>query len=273
MKILAQLLFAFIFLLGCGGNNDTPSYSVSANYEEAEMLEVKADANESYSKSDILPKEIQRKLIKRGDVSFETNDLVKTRKHIEETLQKYKGYISEDNQHKSLDNITTNLTVRIPSESFDAFLNDLSTEVDKFDHKNISVNDVTEQFLDIEARLGVKKALEARYNELLQKATSVKEILEIEKELAGVRSDIESMEGRLQYLQNQVSYSTLSIRYYKVEVTKSSSKSFWRHLANAFFNGIDNIKWFFIGLVTIWPFILLLVGGIYVVRKRIKRKK
>ncbi|WP_299103902.1 DUF4349 domain-containing protein [uncultured Tenacibaculum sp.] len=273
MKILTYLLFSFVFLLGCGGGNSNTTSPESVDYGNAEILEVEASATKEFSKPSNPSEAIQRKLIKRGDISFETNDLSKTRNHIEQTLQKFNGYVSEDNQYKSLNNITNNLTVRIPSQNFDAFLNELSTEVDKFDHKNVSVNDVTEQFLDIEARLGVKKALEQRYNQLLQKAKSVKEILEIEKELASVRSDIESMEGRLQYLQNQVSYSTLSIRYYKVELTKSSSKGFWRRLGNAFFNGIDNIKWFFIGLVNIWPFILLLVGGIYLLRKRIKRKK
>ncbi|CAL2101739.1 conserved protein of unknown function [Tenacibaculum sp. 190130A14a] len=278
MKILSQLLFSFVFLLGCGGNNDAPSYGygTSPQNEVAESIEINGNnvnTTQDHSKESSNGTIIQRKLIKKGNVSFETNDLTKTRKHIEESLLKFKGYISEDNQYKSLDNITSNLTIRIPSQHFDTFLNELSSAVEKFDHKNISVNDVTEQFLDIEARLAVKKSLEIRYNELLKKAKTVKEILEIERELANVRSEIESMEGRLQYLQNQVSYSTLSIQFYKVELTKSSSTGFWRRLGNAFFNGIDNIKWFFIGLINIWPFILLLVGGIYLLRKRIKRKK
>lgn len=271
MEATLKLLLIFLFFMSCSSDSkhlESVSSPIHKAIEESSVMEKSSSPDE-----EVNPKEIERKLIKTGSVSFETDDLSATRKYIEQAVEKYNGYISTDNQYKSHNNITSNLTVRIPSKKFDAFLSDISSKVDKFDSKDISVKDITEQFLDIQVRLKVKKALEERYKDLLKKTNSVKEILEVEKELTIVRADIESMEGRLKYLQNQVSFSTLNIRFYKVEISQPSSKSFWRRLANAFTNGIDNIKWFFIGLVNIWPFIIISTLAFILIKKRIKNRK
>ena len=272
MRIISFFFGEVLLLTSCNNKGENPnsygSLKASENFDIAEEV-VESSENVTDNKEVI----IERKLIKTCDISFETDNLLETRNHIEQAVKKYNGYISADNEYKSSQNITSNLTVRIPSENFDPFLNEISSKVERFDNKNISVNDVTEQFLDVQARLKVKKELEQRYSEILKKASSVKEILEVERELTNVRSEIESMEGRLKYLQNQVSFSTLTIRFYKEEVSKAYSKTFGRRIADAFTNGIDNIKWFFIGLVNIWPFILLIVLLIIFIKKRIKRKE
>lgn len=270
MKIIS--LFTFLFFLACGGNSSSKGvgsndYSMS---KEAVLETPNASVN-SQSPAKVISGSIQRKLIKRGDISFETDDLSKTKKNISEAVKKYGGYIANENEYKSSHRISNSITVRIPSIHFDGFLADISADVTKFDSKNISVNDVTEEFLDVQARLKVKKALEERYSELLKKAKSVKEILEVERELTNVRSSIESMQGRLKYLQNQVSFSTLKVNFYKVEIVRSSEDNFWRRLAQAFNNGISNIKWFFIGLINIWPFIILIILIYFIIKKRIKK--
>ena len=272
MKKILNLFVVVILLTACNdGGKNLESYG---NNKALGNVVIDKDIEESVElKGNNEAPVVERKLIKTGDVSFETSDLSATRNHIEQVLKKYNGYISTDNEYKSSQSITTSLTVRIPSKNFDAFLNEISSKVTRFDNKNISVNDVTEQFLDVEARLKVKKELEQRYSEILKKASSVKEIIEVERELNNVRLEIESMEGRLKYLQNQVSYSTLTIRFYKTEISKAYSKNFGKRIIEAFSSGIDNIKWFFIGLVNIWPFILLITLLVIFIKKRIKRKK
>ena len=271
MRTILVFFGAFLLLISCNKGENTNSYGEHKTLGNFDIIEEVVESSEVTAEN----KEItfERKLIKTGDISFETDNLLETRNYIEQAVKKYNGYISADNEYKSSQNITSNLTVRIPSESFDSFLNEISLKVERFDNKNISVNDITEQFLDVQARLKVKKDLEQRYSEILKKANSVNEILEVERELTNVRSEIESMEGRLKYLENQVSFSTLTIRFYKKEVSRTYSKSFGRRIADAFSDGVDNIKWFFIGLVNIWPFILLLVLLIIFIKKRIKRKE
>ena len=149
-------------------------------------------------------------LIRNGRLEFETDDLAKTAENIQNAIRTHGGYLGSEQSYNYDTRQSTTLNVRIPSASFDTFIADISKGVEKFDTKDISARDVTEEFLDVEARLKNKKELEARYQEILKQAKNVKEILEIERELNTLRSDIESMEGRLKYLQNQVSLSLCS---------------------------------------------------------------
>jgi len=165
---------------------------------------------------------------------------------------------------------STTVNVRIPSHSFDGFIEDISSGVEQFDVKDISARDVTEEFLDVEARMKNKKELEARYQEILKKAQNVKEILEIEREINSLRSDIESMEGRLNYLKNQVSLSSIQITYYK-ETPKVTA--FGKEFSNGFRSGWRNLVWFLVGLVNIWPFLLIIGLFIFGFSRYLRKKR
>jgi len=214
---------------------------------------------------------IERKLIKTGSVTFETKELEVTRKIILELVNKYKGYVARDNQYKSSDRISTTIEVRVPANNFDLVLEGIAKGVEKFDNKNIHISDVTEQFLDVEARLKTKKALETKYLEILKKAKTVREILDVERELGKLRGDIEATEGRLKYLQSQVSFSTLNITFYKK--IAGSEIGFGSKIGDAFKQGFENVKAFFVSVLTIWPFMIILFLLIFYVRKRMKRSK
>ena len=67
------------------------------------------------------------------------------------------GYIASDNEYKSSDRISSTISLRVPAEKFDTILSEIAKGVEKFDSKNIRISDVTEQFLDVEARLKTKK--------------------------------------------------------------------------------------------------------------------
>src|SRR5690606_33932580 len=158
---------------------------------------------------------VERKLIKEGRVEFETNNLNTTRKSVFEAVNKYKGYVSSDQEFKSPGRKSNTVVIRIPADNFDNLLKDATQGVEKFECKEINVKDVTEEFLDIHARLKTKKERENRFLDILIQAKSVTEILEIEKQIGELRSEIESIEGRLKYLQDRVSLSTLTLTFYE----------------------------------------------------------
>ena len=216
----------------------------------------------------------EQKIIKEGNLRYETKDLKATYNQIIVVSKKYNAFIQSDEEGKDYNELYRNLIVRLPSKNFDAFLSEISTGVDYFDRKEISSKDVTAEYIDTEARLKAKKTLEARYLELLKKATKVAEILEIEKELSVIREEIESKEGQLKYLQNKVSLSTLTINFYKtVANSQDATVSFGSKMWNAIQSGWNGISAFFIGLLHIWPFIVILVAVILYIRKRIASKK
>jgi len=214
---------------------------------------------------------VERKLIKTGSVTFETLKLAATRKTVIDLVAQHNGYVARDNQYKSDDRISTTISVRLPARSFDVVLEGIAKGVEKFDAKNIHISDVTAQFLDVEARLKTKKALEAKYLEILKKAKTVREILDVERELGKLRGDIEATEGRLKYLQNQVVFPTLNITFYKK--IAGNEIGFGSKLGEAFKQGFENVKALVVYILTIWPFMIILLLLIFYVRKRMKTSK
>ena len=252
-KIFGLLILLLIF--SCAKNED-------ASFE---MAQKKSMTTQTENQEGI---NVERKLIKEGRVEFETGDITASRKLIFESIEKHKGYTSSDQEYKSIGRVSNTIVIRVPAKNFDLLLNDATKGVTKFDSKNIEVKDVTEEFLDIHARLRTKKVLENRYLELLKKAKSVTEILEVEKQIGQLRSEIESIEGRLNYLKNKVSLSTLTMTFYQ---SIPNETKFGNKFKNGFKSGWNNFIWFFVFLTNIWPFILIGIGlifGIKIWRKR-----
>jgi hypothetical protein len=215
-----------------------------------------------------------RKIIREGEITFQTSDVDETKSLIIKTTQELNGYITKENANEYADRIEQKLIIRVPADKFDLLLSKISESAKKIDSKNIDALDVTEEYIDVEARLKTKKDLEIRYRELLKQAKSVEEIMSIEKESGQLRADIESVEGRLRYLKDRVSFSSLTATYYQ---KVNSAFGFSSKFGQAIKYGWKNLLWFFIGLTTIWPFIILIGGGIFaafrISRKRRNRNK
>lgn len=216
---------------------------------------------------------IAQKIIKTGNIRFETDDLNKTYNQIIAAVQKHNAIIQNDMEGKEYGSIYRKIRIRVPSKNFDIFLNAISKGVTYFDNKEISSEDVTERYIDTEARLKAKKVLEIRYLELLKKANKVSEMLEIEAQLSAIREEIEAKEGQLRYMQSQISMSTITIDFYKtVAEQEGATSSFGSKTGNAIVSGFNAISNFFIELVSIWPFLIILALIAHFIRKRIKKK-
>jgi hypothetical protein len=107
---------------------------------------------------------------------------------------------------------SANLTLRVPAKTFMTALTGLET-LGTVTYRTIEGEDVTEQYIDVEARLKNKVVLRDRLKQLLDKATDVKDILAIETELNRVQSDIDSMSGRIKLLQGQVNFATVTLSF------------------------------------------------------------
>lgn len=245
---------------------DTTAVAASEYFEKDKVSDMKLSLPPK-------PQPIESKIIKSGNLRYQTDDLDKTYIQIRAVVKKYKASIKNDSQYNDNDGLSRNLNIRIPNENFDAFINEISKGVSYFDRKEISSEDVTEEYIDVESRIKTKKVLEERYYELLKKANKVSEMLEIEKQLSEIREEIEAKEGRLNYLQNKVSMSTLDISFYKpVARGQKATVSYGGRIGNAILSGFNGISNFFITLLGIWPVIVTLVVLFVLIRKRFKRK-
>jgi hypothetical protein len=219
--------------------------------------------------------DISKKIIKEGDISFETTNVKATRQQIISSLKKLNGYIESDQENDDGDygRKEYTLEIKIPANNFDTFLGSVSATATKIDNKNISIRDVTTQFIDTKTRLDNKKILEGRYLELLKRASKISEMLEIENKLAQIRADIESSQGQMNYLNKQVAYSSLTIKFYteraaQVETSVSFGYKVWRALGN----GLESLQAFFFTILSLWPFWLLLSAIIVLIKRWRKRR-
>jgi len=113
------------------------------------------------------------------------------------------GYLSQKTDHE--------VTIRVPRAHFDEALKKVEASGDVV-HREISAQDVTDEFVDLESRLRNARAMRDRLQQLLSKA-AVKEALEIEKELGRITGDIEVMEGKLKLLRDRIGYSTITVSF------------------------------------------------------------
>jgi hypothetical protein len=220
------------------------------------------------------PDAIQQKIIKDARLRFETDDLDATFSRISTSVKKYGALVQKDESGKEYNKLYRNVLVRVPSKHFDAFIAEVGNGVSYFETKEITARDVTEEYVDLSARLKTKKALEQRYLELLSKAAKVSDMLEIEEKLSGVREEIEAQQCRLKYLDSQVSMSTVDIGFYKFTTADGGATvSYGSKMWNAVKSGFFGISTFFLGLLYIWPVLLILGVLIFWIRRKLKNRK
>ena len=275
MKLFSLLFFGFALACSNGGSSD----GMYAEKKSAEVgMEMVYDDLEEIPINQQLtppppPEKMEQKIIKTGRLGFETQTPDETHHNIIALTKQYKGFIQSDNSGKSYNRIFRNMVVRVPTENFQAFIDGVSEGVNYFDEKNISRQDVSEEFVDLTARLKAKRELENRYLELLKQAKNVKEMLEIERELSTIREEIEAKQGRLKYLQDKVSLSTVYVDFYKTTTETGVTVSYWQKMKNSLKGGWDGISVFFLGILYLWPLFLLVLIAIWVIRRIIRRQK
>jgi hypothetical protein len=106
------------------------------------------------------------------------------------------------------------LSIRLPAGEYGSLL-DLAASMGEVNRRREWANDVTEEYLDLEARIKTKEIHLAQLQRLYAQSGSIREMIDLEQEIARVTADLESMKGRIQYLSNQVQFSTITITLYE----------------------------------------------------------
>ena len=164
---------------------------------------VAAETPAAYSRS-----ENGRVMIRSGSLDLRVKDLDVTKTSIEKIVVDVDGRIDE---WSSRDGDWLDMKVRVPEARLDATMDRIS-EIGKVTGRSSRSRDVTEELIDLEARLKNLQALRDRLRSYLDKTTKLEEILGVERELARVQSEIESLEAKLKVLKDQVAMSELDVR-------------------------------------------------------------
>lgn len=270
MKLFLKSLLIILVITTAACSKNRNAADLRMSDMSAVALEAPSvDFDKSVVKNESNSTEYERKVTKTGEIRFQTSSSGKTKEQIQKAVTELKGYISSDNTSTIDKRKENTLEIRIPSANFDKLMTNVAENALKVDFRNVQMLDVTEEFIDLDKRIGTKKELEARYIQLLQKATKVEEILKIEEQIGNLRADIESAEGRLKYLNDQVDFSTLNVIFYE----KNAEYTFWNRIKSGFSDGWQILLSFFVVLANLWAIILLIVGIIFLFRIWIKNRK
>jgi hypothetical protein len=217
-----------------------------------------------------MPDTSSRKLIKEADLNFTTDDIEATAIQVRLIANAHKAYMADESRFEYEVEKGYNMTLRVPSGDFDKVMQELmnNCNIRQLNNKSIRINDVTAEYIDVEARMKVKKESEAHYIELLRQARTLEETLSIEAQLSDLRTEIESAEGRLKFIKNQVDYSTIRISFTE---KKGITNRFLGELWNGLKGGWQVFLKMIIGLSYLWVVIVIFIGGRWVYL-RYKRK-
>jgi hypothetical protein len=234
-----------------------PAASTGASAPEASARMIKGQTEDSsLSKADnaqAASEAIERKIIRNGKLTIETDSPTSGQSKITSIAESLGGFVitSEFKQGGTSASESVIITVRVPATQFNEALEKIRTTGNQVLDENVTGQDVTEEFLDLEARIKTKKALEAQFLEIMKQAKNVSDALEVQTEISNVRTEIERMEGRKRFLQNQASLSTITITLKTPPpiIVSTSTSKFGQSIKQAFAEGIDLAALIVLGLI------------------------
>ena len=153
---------------------------------------------------------VGRKVISIARVSIEVEAVEPSVGQIRAIAESVGGFVEQLSSSGGSENPRAELTVRVPQDQFEPALGRIEGLGD-VESRNLGSEDVTEQFIDLSARLRSSKREEESLLALLERSSTVTEILTVERELARVRSDIERAQGQLNFLERRVDLATIHV--------------------------------------------------------------
>ncbi|WP_103863637.1 DUF4349 domain-containing protein [Aquimarina sp. I32.4] len=204
-----------------------------------------------------------QKIIRNANCRIKVKNVEKATKLARKVALNYLGYVSDERFTNTNYTKENHFTIRIPKNEFNIVLDSICGLAEFVDYKNITTVDVTEEYIDISSRLKTKQEVKERYETILRnKAKTVEDILKAEEKLSEIQEEIESAQGRLNYMRSKVSYSTIQIDLYETIIPKEEPDTYEPDFLNKAKKGMS-FGWSIIKNLTlllfyIWP--LLIVG-------------
>ena len=219
-----------------------------------------------------------KKLILTANLEMEALDIDEVNIQLKNLIDKYNGYVQNSSLSTYDYNRYYNVTIRIPAESYSQFIEELKA-TGNTTYYSEKVDDITDTYTDLTARLNSYKAQKERILELYDKAETIDELIEIEDRLSYIQYQIEYFETQIKNYDLLVAYSTLNLKVTESKVYTPVNNNFFYRLKNAFINGftnfINNIGNLIIELVyNMWTiiFFIVIIYLLYLIYKKFIKK-
>ena len=303
-RYLITAIVVLILLTGCGASAPA-NYAMEESFVSSAPMMDSMEMEKSFAAEPMMESETrsvagssvdagqqERLVIKNADLGITVDDPEAKIAAIASLANSLGGHVVTSNIYQSYSNSGVevpegNITIRVPSESLDIALEKIKTDVAEVDSENISGEDVTDQYVDLQSRLKAKKAAEEKMLEIMEQARNTEDVLAVYSQLQILQSDIEVLTGQINYYERSAAMSSISVRVVATEKSKAIKIGGWKlgeTASNAVQNLIDYLQGFtqflinfiiFIlpVLLTLFlPFYLVFIGIRAIVRKHRAKK-
>jgi hypothetical protein len=187
-----------------------------------------------------------RKIIRNGDLTIETDSPTDGQHKITSIAESHGGFVvtsefkHNEGASQSKPSQTVIVVVRVPSPQFAATLDQIRGIGGRVIQEKVTGQDVSEEYLDLEARIRTKKALETQFLEIMKQARKVSDALEVQTQLPDVRTELERLEGRRRFLENQSALSTITATLQMpLPLVAATTTGFGQSIKQAFGDAVD----------------------------------
>jgi hypothetical protein len=298
MRLIITFLLAATLLLlsGCSSSNKnrtagrTEESPAAPSTAPAQSKDADASSRQGYTNvsfktdaqaSQQSPNSTERKIIRKAELLLETASPQEGQRKVTTIAEARGGYVvTSDAKQRQTDGeskpeLVVTVEVRVPVAQFVAALDEIRAVGSRVEQEKTTGQDVTEEYMDLEARIRAKQALEAQFLEIMKQARTVTDALEVQRQLSEVRSEIERLEGRRRFLESQSSMSTITVTMQPSQPLVNTSGFFYK-VKRAFGNGVDiasSITLFLIEfIIAIIPVVVLIFLPILLLLRYLLRR-
>jgi hypothetical protein len=213
-----------------------------------------------------------KKIIKTATLRLEVKDFKNYNNNVHQIVKQFGGYIAQEEQNLTDEKSETTVSIKVPVDQFESMMNQLPGGDIKVLERKITTEDVTGEMVDTRSRLEAKKQVRIKYLEFLKQSKNMEEVLQVQGEVNSIQEEIEAATGRVEFLSHQSSFSTINLTFFQPLAGYKpidETPSFLTRVSGAFKTGASWIADLFVGLIGVWP-LLLVVFGVYFGWKRMK---
>lgn len=301
MKTLSLLLsvsFLLLTLTSCDSTSERMANSSSQPVATKAEPQAEADAKGYIAAKEVSPiKEVSltdnvkteetsaaadRKIVRNADLTMEVASTTDTQHRVVSIAEAHGGFVvtseakQKENVEPSKRTFDIKLVIRVPEHQFGAALDQIRGLGSNLKEEKVTGQDVTEEFIDLEARIKTQKALEMQFMQIMKQAGKIEDALEVQRQIAEVRTNIERLEGRKRFLENRSSLATITVNIQTPVPIVVSTTGFRHSVREAVSDSVElgsEIVIFFVRfvIVTLPVFVLLLLPGALVLRYFMRR--
>jgi hypothetical protein len=272
--IVALFIVISGFVFGLGGSSVKSYDSLDSELKSQGGFEISASSRDGGT-GDMNGKatSMDRKIISTAQLQLEVGNVQTAFNKMTNITLQQGGFISGSSIHGYEERKNGQMTVRVPQKNFYIAIEQIEA-LGTVKSREIKGQDVTEEYVDISARLGNLQKQENRLSEILKMANTVKDVLEVERELERVRGEIERLTGRMNYLEQSIEMSTITVNAHEPEpffedwgITDALKQA-----VSGFFNSINGLIVFTGNILPIAVYLIVVIFiGMGVKRKVMPR--